>query len=68
MVALHNFGADSCIVPVQLEDVPPGSILVDLLHGLSEHELDADGWVELDLAAYGYRWLRLRRPEDEPII
>ena len=25
MVALHNFGADSCIVPVQLEDVPPGS-------------------------------------------
>ena len=68
MVALHNFRADSCIVPIQLEDAPQGSILVDLLHGLSEHELDADGRVELGLAAYGYRWLRLRRPDDEPII
>ena len=55
-------------MPVQLPDVPRGSILVDLLDGLSEHELDAGGGVELDLDAYGYRWLRLRRPGDEPII
>ena len=41
MVALHNFGADSGIVPIQLEDVPEGCILVDLLNGLSEHKLDA---------------------------
>ena len=68
MVALHNFGSDSCMVPVQLEDVPPGSILVDLLDGLSEHELDAQGRIELSLEAYGYRWLRLLRPHDEPII
>jgi trehalose synthase len=68
MVALHNFGADSCMVPVQLEDVPPGCILVDLLDGLSEHELDAKGRNELGLEAYGYRWLRLLRPEDQPII
>ena len=68
MVALHNFGADSCIVPVQLTDVPPDSILVDLLGGLSEHALDNAGRVELDLDAYGYRWLRLRRPDDDPII
>ena len=43
MVALHNFGADSCIVPVQLTDVPPDSSLVDLLGGLSEHALDNGG-------------------------
>ena len=40
MVALHNFGADGCIVPVQLDDAPPGSMLVDLLDGLAEYELD----------------------------
>ena len=68
MVALHNFGADSGIVPIQLEDLPEGCILVDLLDGLSEHKLDAKGRTELGLEAYGYRWLRLRRPEDEPII
>jgi glycosidase len=68
MVALHNFGADSALVTVQLADVPRGSMLIDLLDGLSEHELDASGGVELDLGAYGYRWLRLRRPGDEPII
>ena len=39
--------AASC--PSSSTDVPPGSILVDLLDGLSEHELDADGRVELDL-------------------
>ena len=68
MVALHNFGADSCIVPVQLEGVPSGSILVDLLDGLTEHELDSVGRVDVDLEGYGHRWLRLRRPEDEAII
>jgi trehalose synthase len=68
MVALHNFGADSGIVPIQLEDVPEGCILVDLLDGLSEHKIDAKGRTELGLEAYGYRWLRLRRPEDGPII
>jgi trehalose synthase len=68
MVALHNFGSDRCIVPIQLEDAPPGSILVDLLDGLSEHELDAKGKTELGLEGYGFRWLRLLRPEDDPII
>jgi trehalose synthase len=68
MVALHNFGSDGCMVPIQLEDAPPGSILVDLLDGLSEHALDAKGRIELRLEAYGYRWLRLLRTEDGPII
>ncbi|WNG94369.1 alpha-amylase family protein [Mycobacterium sp. ITM-2016-00318] len=68
MVALHNFGSDGCMVPIQLQDVPPNCVLVDLLDGLSEHELDAKGHIELRLEAYGYRWLRLRRPGDDPII
>ncbi|WP_137149235.1 alpha-amylase family protein [Mycolicibacterium sp. CR10] len=68
MVALHNFGADSCIVPIQLEEAPPGSVLVDLLDDLSRHELGADGRIDMQLDAYGYRWLRLLRPGDVPII
>jgi hypothetical protein len=68
MLALHNFGAESSIVPIQLKDVPAGSVLVDLLGGLTEHMLDSDGRIDFDLDGYGYRWLRLRRPEDDPII
>ena len=68
MVALHNFGADSSIVPIQLQGVPSGCTLVDLLCGLTEHKLDSEGRIDVDLDGYGYRWLRLRRPEDEPII
>ncbi|MBO0680962.1 alpha-amylase family protein [Mycolicibacterium sp. S2-37] len=67
MVALHNFGADSTIVSVRLEDAP-GCLLVDLLDGLSAHELDDKGRVDISLEPYGYRWLRLRRPDDDPII
>jgi trehalose synthase len=68
MAALHNFGADGCIVPIQIDDAPSGSKLVDLLDDLSEHELDAKGCIDVGLEPYGYRWLRLRRPDDQPII
>jgi len=68
MVALHNFGADGSIVPIQLQGVPSGCTLVDLLGGLTEHKLDSEGRIDVGLDGYGYRWLRLRRPEDEPII
>ena len=68
MVALHNFGADSCIVPIQIDSTPPDSVLVDLLDDLTEHALDAKGRIEIGLEPYGYRWLRLRRPDDQPII
>ena len=58
----------AAIVPIQLQGVPSGCILVDLLDGLTEHKLDSEGRIDVDLDGYGYRWLRLRRPEDEPII
>ena len=68
MLALHNFGTDGALVDVELTGLEPGSILVDLLHGLTEIELDAHGRVQLDLEPYGYRWLRVRRPGDDPIL
>ena len=68
MVALHNFGAEGALVPVELPDAPSGSVLVSLLDGLTEHPLDASGRAEFDLDPYGYRWLRLIRPGDDPII
>lgn len=68
MVALHNFGAEGCIVGLELDDVTPGSVLVDLLDGLTEITLDTSGRVELDLGPYGYRWLRVLGPEEGPII
>ena len=51
--------AEGCIVPIQLADVPAGSVLVDLLHGLAEHELDAKG-------ADRTRHRRLRLPVAAP--
>ncbi len=68
MVGLHNFGADSCLVPLELNDVPPGSQLVDLLDGRAAFPLDDRGRIELQLGPYGYRWLRLLRPGDVPIV
>lgn len=68
MVGLHNFSADGCLVPVQLDDVPAGCTLVDLLHGRTEFPLDDHGRIELPLEPYGYRWLRLLQPGDVPIV
>jgi len=68
MAALHNFAAEGCLVPIEIADLPKGSILVDLLNDLEEIELDPHGRVDVDLEPYGYRWLRVKRPEDEPIV
>ncbi|MCE5289330.1 MAG: alpha-amylase family protein [Nocardiaceae bacterium] len=68
MVALHNFGTKGCIVPIEIDGVPRGSILVDLLDGLTGHPLDDSGRAELTLDPYGYRWLRVLRPQDQQIV
>jgi trehalose synthase len=67
MVALHNFNAEACIVPVQLDEAA-GCTLVDLHDDLTQHRLDDKGRIEVGLEPYGYRWLRLLRPDDPPII
>lgn len=66
MLALHNFGAEAARITVSLGDVESGSTLVDLLDGLTETEIGPS--VELDLEPYGYRWLRVLGPQDDPII
>lgn len=67
MVALHNFGAEGCLVPIRLDEAP-GCKLIDLLDDLTEHQLDDKGRIEVGVGPYGYRWLRLLRPDDPPII
>jgi glucosylglycerate phosphorylase len=41
------------------DHLPPGARLVDLSDG-SEHRVEADGTVDVDLPAYGVRWLKVR--------
>ena len=57
--------------------VPPGSrqfsgpsmLVSEYSAGMvAAYELDSDGRIDVGLDGYGYRWLRLRRPDDQPII
>jgi hypothetical protein len=59
IVAVHNLSAESCTVPLTLNDCDSRSYLVDLLRDSDHVELDEKGQVELTLDGYGYRWLRL---------
>ena len=61
VVALHNVAAEPVTVPLTLDGLEPGTTLVDLLAAGST-EPDEKGRVELDLEAYGYRWLRVTPP------
>jgi trehalose synthase len=63
MVAVHNFADVPAMIRFALPDEPEGTTLVDLL-GAERVELDERGSVELEVAAYGYRWLRVARPGD----
>ncbi len=61
-IALHNFAERATTVTFALADEPERAVLVDLL-GPAEVAID-HGRVEIELAAYGYRWLRVSRPGD----
>ncbi|KAA9152071.1 trehalose synthase [Microbacterium lushaniae] len=63
MVAIHNFAATPATLAFALPDEPEGTVLVDLL-AADRLPLGARGAVELEVAAYGYRWLRVSRPGD----
>ena len=69
MVALHNFGSDSCLVPARNREryrrVPSSSTCSAAFRRIA---LDNHGRVEIDLEPYGYRWLRVKRPQDDPIV
>ena len=61
MVALHNFTPETVTVPLTIDGANGDTRLVDLL----DEEVTMagrDGTVNLDLDAYGYRWLRVLDP------
>lgn len=63
LVAVHNFAEVPATVTFRLEQEPEGTELVGLLES-ERLTLDAKGEVELEVPAYGYRWLRVARPGD----
>jgi trehalose synthase len=63
MVAIHNFADVPATTTFALPDEPDGTRLVDLL-GSDRIPLDERGGVQLEVPAYGYRWLRVSRPGD----
>lgn len=63
MVAVHNFADVPAMIRFALPDEPEGAALVDLL-GADRIDLGEEGAVELEIAPYGYRWLRVSRPGD----
>jgi trehalose synthase len=66
MVALHNFTEVPVRLRVEIGPVEAGTVLLDLQS--PEHiELDPRGSVELELAPYGFRWLRISPPGDTRI-
>jgi glycosidase len=63
VVAVHNLGADPCVVRVELGDVPEGATLDDLLDERPAlDEIDGTS-LELKLGGYGYRWYRIGTPD-----
>ncbi|WP_314426442.1 alpha-amylase family protein [uncultured Microbacterium sp.] len=63
MLALHNFAEVPVTTSFRVQDEPEGARLVDLLDP-AEIALGPDGEVELEVPAYGFRWLRVSRPGD----
>ncbi len=63
LLAVHNLSPEPTTVPLTMKDLPPGTRLVDLLEN-GETPVGDAGAVELQLPGYGYRWLRVVRPDD----
>lgn len=63
VVTVHNLGAEGCTVTLSLDDVEPGSRLIDLW---DQRALDDDPTtpIEVQLDGYGYRWLRVQSEAD----
>jgi glycosidase len=59
VVAVHNLRAESCTVPLALDDCDSSHHLLDLLQDSGNVPIDDRGRLELTLDGYGYRWLRL---------
>ncbi|MBV1938581.1 alpha-amylase family protein [Streptomyces sp. BV286] len=67
VLAVHNFAGGPATVRLRLSEAGPGGRLTDLLD--EEHKgltVPDDGLVRVELPAYGYRWLRVGTPADDP--
>jgi trehalose synthase len=67
VIAVHNFAEVPVTTEFSLTDEPEGTTLVDLLEP-AHLPLGPGGEVELEVPAYGYRWLRVSRPGDGRVI
>jgi trehalose synthase len=66
MIALHNFTSVAVRVTVEAGPVDEGTTLLDL-QGPERLDLDPRGRFDVELAPYGYRWLRVSPPGDTRI-
>jgi trehalose synthase len=62
-VLVHNLGSDAVTVPLTLADLDQDVVLVDQLCDGTE-DVDVKGGPELELEGYGFRWLRVVRPDE----
>lgn len=67
VIAVHNFAEVPVTTGFSLTDEPAGATLVDLLEP-AHLALGPGGAVDLEVPAYGYRWLRVSRPGDGRVI
>lgn len=63
VITAHNLAPEGTTVSFTIDDMPEGSVLVDLLEETSE-DLDATGKVELTLDGYGFCWMRVQPESD----
>jgi glycosidase len=61
MVTLHNFSGEPGRVELELDWVPDGTRLVDLLDDL-DVSLEDGGRASVEVEGYGFRWLRIAVP------
>jgi trehalose synthase len=59
VVAVHNLGAKRAKATL---DLGAEAVAVDDLLEIREHKLRKNGTLDVELDAYGYLWLRVRRP------
>jgi trehalose synthase len=67
LVAVHNLAPEAVVVALTIEGTDGTGQLLDLLRP-GTTPLGEDGGCELELDGYGYRWLRVHRPEDRRLL
>ncbi len=65
VLAAHNFSGDRATASLTVPGLGPHAELTDVLTGAAL-TTRSDGRLHLDLEPYGYRWLRVSTPRDDP--